>query len=176
MPIKEVSKISVIDDMKLLRFLMLMLFAVCNFQAKAQHKTVPLININQLKKRISHPDTVFIVNFWATWCGPCVKELPVFNQLQKMYAKQPLKILLVSMDFKSKLKSQVIPFVNKNKLTAEVFLADNSNEQEFIDQIDKNWSGALPGTLIINNKKKIHQFYEQEFTYIELNKIYQKSK
>ncbi|RYE33959.1 MAG: redoxin domain-containing protein [Sphingobacteriaceae bacterium] len=162
--------------MKILRVFLLILLVFCVFQSKAQHKTVNLININQLEKRITNPDTVFIVNFWATWCGPCVKELPVFNQLQKTYAKQPLKVLLVSMDFKSKLKSQVIPFVNKNNFFAEVFLADNSNEQEFIDRIDKNWSGALPGTLIINTKKKIHQFYEQEFTYTELNKIYQKSK
>lgn len=142
----------------------------------AQQKTVKLLTINQLEKRISNPDTVFIVNFWATWCGPCVKELPVFDQLQKVNSKQPLKVLLVSMDFKSKLNSAVIPFAQKHNLTSEVFMADIANDQEFIDRIDKSWSGALPGTLVINNKKKSRRFYEQELTAIELNKIYQNAR
>ncbi|MVN22905.1 TlpA disulfide reductase family protein [Mucilaginibacter arboris] len=159
-----------------IRLFLLLLMVVFVFQAKAQQKAVRLLTIDQLEKRVSHQDTVFIVNFWATWCGPCVKELPVFDQLQKTYKNQPLKVLLISMDFKSKLNTAVVPFVQNHHFTSEVFLADKSSEQEFIDRIDKNWSGALPGTLVINTKKNLHKFYEQEFTYPELNKLYQNSK
>jgi thiol-disulfide isomerase/thioredoxin len=159
--------------MKQLCFLLLML---CSLGTIAQHKTVKLITIDQLEKRISNPDTVFIVNFWATWCGPCVKELPLFDQLQKANSKQPVKVLLVSMDFKSKLNSAVIPFVQKHQLTSQVFMVDIKNDQEFIDRIDKTWSGALPGTLVINKKKKSRKFYEQELTATELNNIYQNAK
>jgi thiol-disulfide isomerase/thioredoxin len=152
-----------------------MFFAICLSGVFAQSKTVNLLTIQQLEKRISNPDTVYIVNFWATWCGPCVKELPNFEQLQANYKNQPLKVLLVSMDFKSKLKI-VTSFAQTRKLVPEVFLADRTSDQAFIEGIDKNWSGALPGTLMVNTKKHFRKFYEQEFTYTELNKLYQTNK
>ena len=80
------------------------------------------------------------------------------------------------MDFKSKLNNAVIPFVKNRKMTVEVYLANKANEQVYIDQVDKSWSGALPATLVVNNKRKIRKFYEREFTYAELNQIYQTNK
>jgi thiol-disulfide isomerase/thioredoxin len=129
-----------------------------------------------LQKRISNPDTLYVVNFWATWCGPCVKELPAFDQLQRTYKNKPLKVLLVSMDFQSKLKTAVIPFVKRNKIMVDVYLASRKNDQELIDAVDKSWSGALPATLVVNTKKHFRQFYEKTFTFDELNKIYQTNK
>ncbi len=153
-----------------------LLLIIASLAAHAQQKSIKLITADKLEKRISNPDTVFIVNFWATWCGPCVKELPLFDQLQKANAKQPVKVLLVSMDFKSKLNSAVIPFIQKHHLSSEVFLADISNGQEFTSRIDKSWSGDLPGTLVVNNKKKWRKFYGQQLTAAELNKSYQDAK
>src|SRR4051812_21358872 len=69
----------------------------------------------QLLKRLSSPDTIYVVNFWATWCKPCVEELPVFNQLLTNTTGQPIKILLVNLDFKEKL-SKVNTFLKKNKI------------------------------------------------------------
>jgi thiol-disulfide isomerase/thioredoxin len=139
----------------------------------AQVKTM---DMQQLQKRLNNRDTVYVVNFWATWCGPCVAELPNFEKLQKTYQNQPLKVLLISMDFPSKLKAEVIPFIKKHRYTAEACLASRKNDQEWIDAIDKNWSGALPATLIVNAKRGIKHFYEKEFTYAELNKLYQTNK
>lgn len=138
----------------------------------AQVKT---LNMRQLQKRISNPDTVYVVNFWATWCKPCIEELPYFEKLQSAYKSQPLKVLLVSMDFQSKLPA-VKAFASTHKLVSEVYLAQRKSDQELIDAIDKNWSGALPGTLIVNGKRDIRKFQEQEFTYDELNKLYQTNK
>jgi len=144
--------------------------------ALSVHAQVKPLDMPHLQKRLNNKDTVYIVNFWATWCGPCVAELPNFEQLQKTYKTQPLKVMLVSMDFQSKLKTEVTPFIQKRKYTAEAFLAARKNDQEWIDAIDKNWSGALPGTLIVNAKKGIRHFYEREFTFAELNKLYQTNK
>ncbi|WP_345951166.1 TlpA disulfide reductase family protein [Mucilaginibacter sp. PAMB04274] len=154
------------------RVLLCIGMVLCSAATFAQVKT---INLQQLQKRISNPDTVYVVNFWATWCAPCVAELPYFEKLQATYKSKPLKVLLVSMDFESKLQA-VKTFARTHKLASEVFLATRKSDQEMIDGIDKEWSGALPGTLIVNGKKGIRKFQEQEFTYDELNKLYQTNK
>lgn len=133
------------------------------------------ISLPQLQKRITNTDTVYVVNFWATWCAPCVAELPYFERLQATYKSKQLKVLLVSMDFESKYAA-VKAFAAKHQLKCEVLMATRKSDQELIDGIDKDWSGALPGTLIVNAKKGIHKFQEREFTYDELNNFYQTNK
>lgn len=153
-----------------LRLFLFLLFSTLIFKVTAQVKA---ITYAQLQERISNPDTLYIVNFWATWCGPCIAELPDFDKLQRVYAGKPLKVLLVSMDFPSKLKTAVVPFAKKHPLSATFYFMQRNNDQELIDEVDKNWSGALPATLIVNTKKQINKFYERTFTYNELNSIYQ---
>ena len=131
----------------------------------AQH--VQLIKLDEINKRIgSGGDTVYIINFWATWCVPCLEELHHFEKLSSQYKSNKLKVMLVSMDFRSKLESAVVPFVRKKTLKNEVFLFDETNQQEYIDRIDPSWSGALPATLIIHKNRR--RFFEKEFSYQEL--------
>ena len=115
-------------------------------------------------------DTTYVINFWATWCQPCVRELPYFNTLSETVRDQKVKVILVSLDFVSQLNSRLIPFVQKNKITAGVFLLDEPDYNSWIPKIDKSWSGAIPATLIVNNKNGVRKFYEQEFSEEELNK------
>lgn len=152
--------------------LLVTILCLCCMGAFAQ---VTKITLPQLQKRISNPDTVYVVNFWATWCKPCIEELPYFEKLQAAYKGEPLKVLLVSMDFESKYTA-VASFARTHKLKAQVYLASRKSDQDLINSIDKDWSGALPGTLIVNGKKGIHKFQEQEFTYEQLNKLYQTNK
>lgn len=158
---------------KSILFLLVLVF----FSGVSRAQTVNLLTINQLESRVKKGgDTIYVVNFWATWCAPCIAELPYFEKLQTAYKNEPLKVLLVSLDLKSKLDKIVVPFVKRNKLKNEIFLLNETNEQQYIDRINKDWSGALPATLIYSQKSKSGKLYEKEFTYSELEKVYQSSK
>ena len=149
-------------------FLLLLLSSLSGFS-----QNVKLLNINQLQERIKNgKDSTYVVNFWATWCAPCIKELPHFEKLAIEHKSEKLAVLLISLDFKSKLESNVIPFVKRKNLKDEVFLLNESNPQEFIDRIDPNWSGSIPATLFIKNEKR--KFVETEFTYEQLLTEYKK--
>ncbi|MNK03381.1 Thiol-disulfide oxidoreductase ResA [compost metagenome] len=150
------------------KFIVTILLILMGHSVNAQ---VKLLTLNELEERVAKgKDTTYVVNFWATWCGPCVEELPYFERLNNENAKKPFKVILMSLDFKSKLKTDVLPFVAKHKIKSEVFVVNETDQQKFIDRVDKNWSGALPATLILNTDKKVRAFYEQAFTYSELSK------
>lgn len=99
-------------------------------------------------------DTTYVVNFWATWCKPCVAELPWFEQLIPAYKDQPVKVLLVSMDFPKQIKSKLIPFVEERKLEQSVVALADMDYNEWIDKVSTAWDGAIPFTLIYNKEKQ----------------------
>lgn len=107
-------------------------------------------------------DTTYVINFWATWCVPCVEELPHFEKLNKKYASHKFKMILVSLDFPNMVESRVIPFITKKKLKAEVILLNDPNANEWIEKVSKDWSGAIPATVIYRNTD--WNFFEKSFT------------
>lgn len=111
-------------------------------------------------------DTTYVVNFWATWCAPCVKEMPYFEKLQDKYKDQKVKVIFVSLDFADNINNRVIPFLEAKKLKSKVILLDEPKAHKWIPKINENWSGAIPATLIYKADKSV--FYEQSLTYDEL--------
>ena len=129
---------------------------------------IKVVDYNGLEPLLAkRSDTTYVINFWATWCAPCVKELPYFEKLNAEYADKKVKVILVSLDFPDKLEKQVIPYVQKN-LKSEVWLLDDADANGWIPKIDKEWSGAIPATIIYNKNKRT--FYERSFKYEELEK------
>lgn len=120
----------------------------------------------------SADDKTYVINFWATWCAPCIKELPYFEEITNKYPTEKVEVILVSLDFPDKLESKLIPFINKKKLVSKVILLDAPNENEWIPKINESWSGAIPATIIFNKNKR--SFYEQSFTRDELLKELEK--
>lgn len=111
-------------------------------------------------------DKVHVVNFWATWCAPCIKELPYFEKLGKSYADENVEVLLVSLDFPNKYHSKLVPFLERKNIGSKVVALDDVDQNRWIPLIDSTWSGALPATIIYSSKQR--KFYEQSFTYEEL--------
>lgn len=132
----------------------LTLFAFLFSLSTFSQKKIPVYKIADLQKRIeNNNDTLYIVNFWATWCKPCVAELPDFEKINQEYKTQKVKVVLVSLDFKEDMKKRVLPFLKKNKYKTETVILDET-DGSFIDKISKDWSGAIPGTLFIKNGQK----------------------
>ena len=111
-------------------------------------------------------DKTYVVNFWATWCGPCIKELPYFETLNESYQNQNVEVLLVSLDFPKQYEKKLIPFIKKEQLKSKVIALNDPDSNAWIPKVDDTWSGAIPATLIYNKNKR--QFYEQSFDYDEL--------
>jgi thiol-disulfide isomerase/thioredoxin len=133
---------------------------------RRENAEIEVVDFKELESLMrSKEDTLLVVNFWATWCKPCIKELPYFEAIQKKH-KSSIKVILVSLDFPNKLESQLIPFVNKREITSQVILLDDPYENEWIPKVDSIWSGAIPATLLIYKGKKA--FYERSFTKEEL--------
>lgn len=136
--------------------------------ANAQPRVVKFSSIDSLLH--THSDTIIVLNFWATWCKPCVTELPYFEMLNKNYASSGVKVVLASLDFKREFETRLKPYVEKNKISAMVLLLDEPDYNSWIDKVDSSWSGAIPATVIIARGKKL--FFEKEFTsYADLENI-----
>lgn len=115
-------------------------------------------------------DTTYIINFWATWCKPCVAELPYFEQLHQQYKNDKVKVILVSLDFKKQIQSKLIPFIIKNKIQSKVVLLDDPKANQWIDKVDPAWDGAIPVSVVYKNDNR--QFIGGEVAdYAELENI-----
>lgn len=110
-------------------------------------------------------DTTYLINFWATWCKPCVEEMPYIDPLTEKYKDEKFKIILVSLDFKKQLESKLIPYLNKNKIQSEVIVLADSKTNKWIDKVDPKWSGAIPITLVYKGQERF--FYEENFHSLE---------
>lgn len=116
-------------------------------------------------------DTIYVVNFWATWCRPCVKEMPYFEKLGAEYADKKVKVILVSLDRLDYRETVLASFIKKHKLKSTIWHLEDKDPNIFIPKISNDWQGSIPATLIIQPSKGIWRFYEQEFKYAQLESI-----
>lgn len=131
---------------------------------ESQNYKLPVYDFDHFKQflKVEEEGVVRVLNFWATWCAPCVKELPAFQQLYTEFKGQKVEVILVSLDFPDQIETGLIPFIKRSALKMPVIYLDDPHTNEWIPEISEEWSGALPATLIITQDS--YTFYERSFT------------
>lgn len=154
----------------LINFLFFILLLLSPAIAPAQ--AIEKWKIGALEEYIKRSDKPLIINFWATFCKPCVEEIPYFQKLVKKYDKEGIKLLLVSLDMQEAYP-KIKDFAAKHKLIAPIVFLSETNADIFCPRVDESWSGAIPASLFVNNQTGYRKFFEEQ---IPENKLEQEIK
>lgn len=147
------------------------LFILLTIGSIARGQSIELIKIEDLQKKIAETgDQIQVINFWATWCAPCVKELPLFEKLNAERPDVNVSLISIDMDLDPN-PEKVYRFVERKKIQSSVYILQAANPNSWIDSIDATWSGAIPATLIVNSKTGKRTFVERALQEGELDKL-----
>jgi thiol-disulfide isomerase/thioredoxin len=152
--------------MKWKKILLIVGFLLCMVSVFSQE--IGKIKVTRLDSLVKNSTGPLIVNFWATYCKPCIEEMPYFQALSK---KHGVDLLLVSLDLYDFYPDKIKKFVERMNVTAPVIWLDESDADYFCAVVDSAWSGAIPASLFVNNSMGYRRFIEDELTEQELEKI-----
>jgi thiol-disulfide isomerase/thioredoxin len=151
--------------MKIFKIYVFLVYLSINHSVFAQ-KPIEIIKFQELEKLMQKNDRIYVFNFWASWCKPCVTEMPAFETLANNFHLNKVSVIFISLDFKRDMKI-VEKFVTDHQIKSKIYLIDEPDYNSWIDKVSSQWSGAIPATLISNGIR--HEFYEQSFDYQSLS-------
>ncbi len=125
-------------------------------------QSVKKINIKELLHLVDTSKSPLVVNFWASWCGPCIREIPWFEKNIYSMPGMPVKLILVSLDFADEFPAGIKAFAKKNNYQSEIYWLNEPDPETAGKQVDKSWDGTIPVSWMINNKKNYRRFYRQQ--------------
>ena len=146
----------------------ILIFILAINHANAQN--IPKWKLDDLKAAISNADKPTVFNFWATFCKPCVEEIPYFQQIVKKYDSAGVKLILISLDLPETYPKQIALFASKYNFSAPIKFLNETNADFFCPVVDSSWSGAIPASLFVNNKTGYHKFFEEQLSKEKLEK------
>lgn len=153
---------------------LLLLLSVFFGSISAEAQEIRSVKITDVEKIIAESRTPLIINMWATWCKPCVEEIPYFlKEVREHNASiaadtDSITLLLVSLDFKEAYPDAIAAFAGKRKFGTNIVWLDETNADYFCPKIDPKWSGAIPATLFVNNQTGYRNFFEEQLSHKEL--------
>ena len=145
--------------MKLIKLFFILFFTVTGATISAQE--IPKWKIQDLENFIKKTDKPLIVNFWASFCKPCIEEIPYFESMVKKYQKEGVQLLLVSLDLQEDYP-KINDFAARHKFTSSIVYLNETNADIFCPKIDEKWSGAIPASLFVNNKTGYRKFFDEQ--------------
>ena len=122
------------------------------------------LKIGEVEEYIKKSDHPIVVSFWATWCAPCVEEIPWLQESVENHKKDSVELVLVSLDFATYYPKKITDFIKEKKFNATFFWLDETNADIFCPRIDARWDGTIPVTLLINNKTGYRKFVNRQLT------------
>jgi thiol-disulfide isomerase/thioredoxin len=158
------------------RFILVLLSLLSSMMLFSEDFKREVIKFEDYEKIIDKKDdTLYVVNFWASWCGPCVEELPDFMAVNDaMKGREDFKMILISLDEKEKLDKELMLFIEKHGLAVDIYILDELRRMNYwIPRVDKKWKGSIPATVFYRNGKKLH-FVEKPLHQDELQAIVDK--
>ncbi len=142
------------------------LFVFCLFflitQVYAQN--IEKVTIKDVVHFIDTTQQPAIINFWATWCTPCVHELSYFENEIKAVAGNSVKVILISVDYADDYPKTIAKFVQQHGYNATIWWLNETNAADFCPKIDRSWNGNIPATLMVNPITKYRKFYNRQLT------------
>lgn len=127
-------------------------------------QSIPVWKLKDLQTAVDQPASPVIINFWATFCKPCIAELPHFQKLANKYKSTGVRLIPVSLDLKEAYPSKIAALTKKLGLVASVVWLDEANADAFCPVVDSSWSGVIPATLFLNPRTGYRRFYEEELS------------
>ena len=117
-------------------------------------------NMNTLDSvKKANMGNVVLINFWATWCKPCVEEFPDLIKLNNEYKDKNFKIVFVSLDFGHDLEDKTKTFLKKQGVDFATYYNNFERDEDIINYMDKNWDGGIPGTFIFDKDGKLRKTF-----------------
>lgn len=151
-------------------FLLLFLLGSSPISLSAQKREV--INLDSFLTILNNEsDSLLVINFWATWCKPCVEEMQEFLRIEQEFENEKVKFVYLSLDFRRDFETKLMPFVNKRKIMSDVLLLDEPDYDAWINIVEPAWQGSIPATLLLTPKAENRHFHEGQLTYLELKKL-----
>lgn len=135
--------------------------AISSVAAQAPFPVVTPTQLRQLLQR--QGDTLVVVNLWATWCTPCLAELPLFDSLARRYVHLPVRVWLVNVDSRAR-RQQVLRFLARRRFQAHSLLLSYGRGDRWMDTVHPEWSGTLPATLFWRVTDSLSSLVEGEWT------------
>ena len=130
-------------------------------QHKASSPTVEPIDVKGIKHLVHiRNGKILFLNVWATWCQPCIEEFPDIVKLYNDYRNAGVDIAAISVDYPDEVDSKILPFLVSQHVPFKVYVANIKKDEDFINQLNPSWSGAVPATFIFdeNGKQRVFMF------------------
>ena len=144
------------------KFLVLLFVCAIYFSVPVRSQSLPSWKITDLQEYINNADSVLVINFWATFCKPCIRELPFMQSVSEKLKHKRVQMLLVSLDLPEAYPVVIDSFAKANNCSAPIVWLNETNADYFCPKVDKSWSGGIPATLFINRKKGYRKLVEEE--------------